>query len=241
MPVLLPRAVKRVIKLLINPVEYFEPKYGLNLAPYLERKHLYGIHHLGRYYWARMVLPEYQPKRILDIACGAGYGSYLLATGLPQAHIVGADYDSRAVRRARQTYSAPNLEYRSGDLVTWLSDKDPLGQYDAVVSFETIEHLPHREIGLMRLTENLSDQGVLLLSTPCGFENSQLDPSNPHHKIEYSYHDLKKLLRRYFRVVLAPEDGTLPGMDFWQNTINRDQAFYRNLGNPLVCIEPIRV
>jgi 2-polyprenyl-3-methyl-5-hydroxy-6-metoxy-1,4-benzoquinol methylase len=230
---------------LIQPAEFFQPRFGFEIEPYLEREDKQGIHHLSRYNWARLVLQDYQPKYVLDIACGAGYGSYLLATGLPQAFVTGVDYDQKAVARARQRYTNQNLSFKLGNLVTWRFDangeSDHLGTYDAVVSFDTIEHLDHREIALMRLTENLSDNGIFLLSTPCGHEETRLYPDQPHHKIEYSYHDLTKLLRRFFRTVHLPEEGTLPRLDFWVDVVNRGKLRYKNISNPVVCTGPIKV
>lgn len=238
-------SIKRLGKLILNPVEYFDPTQGLEIEPYLQDENLYGIHHLGRYHWARMVLEDYNPKNILDIACGAGYGSFILATAFNEARVLGADYDKRALRVARQRYHAPNLQFAWGDMTTWEISidgrKQSLGKYDAVVSFETIEHLTHREIALLRLTENLTDDGVFVLSTPCGHETSRLSPDQPHHKIEYCYHDLKQLLRRYFKTVLVPEEGTLPDLDYFTNVINKDKERYRNLANPVMCLKPIRV
>lgn len=230
--------------MLIQPGEFFEPRFGLELDPYLEREDKQGIHHLSRYHWACLVLQTYKPKLVLDIACGMGYGSYLLATGLPQTIVTGADYDHRAITRASQRYIYPNLSYKRGNLVTWKFEANgkhqPLGIYEAVVSFDTLEHLDHREIALMRLTENLSENGILVLSTPCSHENTLLYPDQPHHKIEYSYHDLTKLLRHFFHTVLLPEDGTLPRMDFWVDVVNRDKQHYKNLSNPVVCTGPIK-
>jgi 2-polyprenyl-3-methyl-5-hydroxy-6-metoxy-1,4-benzoquinol methylase len=230
--------------LVIPSGEHFSPNLGLELDPYLEREDKQGIHHLSRYHWARLVLQAYRPKSVLDIACGVGYGSYILATGMPQTSVTGVDYDHRAINHANQQYINPNLSYRLGNLVTWKFgpefESEPMGIYDAVVSFDTIEHLDHREIALIRLTENLSDNGMLLLSTPCGHEETLLYPDQPHHTIEYSYHDLTKLLRRFFQTVHLPEDGTLPQMDFWEDVVNQGRMRYKNLSNPVMCLGPRR-
>ena len=225
-------------------IEFFAPELGLDVEPYIEKEDIQGIHHLGRYHWAKQVLSSLSPSSVLDIACGMGYGSYILAKDLDRTSVVGADYDPRGVDIARSTYREENLSYVQGNIVTWErsdgSSTAPLGVFDAIVSFDTIEHLLHREIALIRMAENLASDGVLLLSTPCGCQMTQLNPGWEHHKIEYSHLDLRNLLSRFFGKVLVPEDGTLPRLDYWEQVINRDKPRYLNLANPVVCMEPIK-
>jgi len=59
--------------------EFFIPKLGLDVTPYIEKGNRTGVHHLLRYEWAvRTISEQAFNQNILDIACGAGYGSYLL-------------------------------------------------------------------------------------------------------------------------------------------------------------------
>ncbi len=223
-------------------IEFYEPEHGLEIEPYIETENKQGIHHLGRYQWARRVLRDLEVKTLLDIACGVGYGSYLLAEALPSTFVTGADYDDRAVDRANESYAAENLRYVQGDMVTWqrIDPSLPLGQFDAIASFDTIEHLMHREVALLRMAENLTDDGVLLLSTPC-HRLPILNPGWEHHKIEYSFADLYGMLCRFFHDVRFPENRSLPHLDFWENVINKDRQRYLNRMNPVVCQKPIRL
>ena len=222
--------------------EFFVPRRGLDLAPYIAHRDMQGIHHLSRYHWATRVLDPIAPRRVLDVACGAGYGSFLLADTMPGVEVRGVDYDARAIDYARKAYRAPGLSYERGNLVTWCSEEGAgasLGRFDAILSFDTIEHLLHREIALLRIVEHLEEGGCLLFSTPCGAEN-KLNPGWEHHKIEYSFSDLRKLLSRFFRTVAVPEDGTLPALDFWQDEVNAKEQLYVTLSNPVFCADPIR-
>jgi 2-polyprenyl-3-methyl-5-hydroxy-6-metoxy-1,4-benzoquinol methylase len=226
-------------------IEHFEPTRGLALEPYISAQDTLAIHHIARYHWARRVLADLQPQSVLDIACGAGYGSHLLGSALPHTSVTGCDYDASAVKLARSKYEGLNVRFVLGDMTTWETDLDgektSLGQWDTIVSFDTIEHILHREIALMRLTDNLTDGGTLLLSTPCGRPTSLLNPAWEHHKVEYGHRDLVALMRRFFSTVLVPEEGTLPHMEFWNHEVNRDHVIYLNLANPIVCKAPIRV
>jgi 2-polyprenyl-3-methyl-5-hydroxy-6-metoxy-1,4-benzoquinol methylase len=221
-------------------IEYWVPKGGLDVQPYLDSEHKQGIHHLGRYTWAIPVVAGRQ--RIIDIACGAGYGSKLLADAYPEAEVLGVDYDERAIEYARKNYTAPNLRYEAGNLVTWETHAGAaLGTFDCVLSFDTIEHLLHREIALINFAEHLTADGMLLLSTPCGKPKNLLNPGWEHHKIEYSFYALHNLLRRFFATVLHTKDKTLPNQEFWDTVINGDKPRYLNRMNPVVCTEPIQL
>jgi cyclopropane fatty-acyl-phospholipid synthase-like methyltransferase len=221
-------------------VEFFTPKLGLSVEPYIAAGSKQGIHHIGRYQWACGVLKARQVKNVLDIACGAGYGSKILATALPDAKVQGSDYDERAVTHASATYDSANLRYAVGDMVTWMQGAEKLGRFDAVVSFDTIEHLLYRELALMRIADNLEDDGVLLLSTPCGHTVTRLNPAWEHHKVEYSHSDLFGLLSRFFTRVIRPQDDDFIGGEFWTGVINAGAVRYVNRMNPVICVGPIR-
>lgn len=220
--------------------EFWVPKGSLDVRDYIKQDHKQGTHHLGRYTWA---LPVVKGRgRILDIACGAGYGSKLIADAHPDSEVIGVDYDERAVAHARANYKAPNLRYETGNMVRWeRGEGKSLGQFDCIVSFDTIEHLLHREIALINFAENLAPDGILLLSTPCGKGEDLLNPGWEHHKIEYSSFSLHNLLRRFFGTVQHTAAGTLPNQAFWDTVINADKPRYLNRMNPAVCINPIQL
>lgn len=240
------RKLQMVVKNQEETIEFFIPKMGLDLEPYIRAESKQGIHHLGRYYWAIEVLKKLPPGRILDIACGAGYGSLLLSQNLPDFQIIGGDYDSRAISYAKKHFkpvAGNNVMWRQIDVVTWkdLGNEKGIGKYDYIVSFDTIEHLLHREVTLTNFAENLHDGGRLFFSTPCGRSNHLLNPGWEHHKIEYSSAGLYNLMRRFFGEVLLPDDRSLPEIDFWSKNINTDKVRYFLRVNPLVCAKPIRL
>jgi 2-polyprenyl-3-methyl-5-hydroxy-6-metoxy-1,4-benzoquinol methylase/glycosyltransferase involved in cell wall biosynthesis len=213
--------------------EHFVPQMGLELEPYLEAEDKQGIHHLGRYHWVIKVLEERKPNRVLDIACGAGYGSYLIACALPDSLVIGADYDPDAISEAIRTYHRSNLDFVVAD-VTYFS----FGELDVIICFDTIEHVLHREIMMQNIVNHLSSNGCLILSTPIRGEVT-LNPGWEAHKIEYSDTALYDFMRRYFRIVHRPEDGSLPHVDYFDR-INRDKIRYALKTNPLLCEKPIK-
>lgn len=227
-----------MIKDINETIEFYTPGKGLDVRAYIEAEEKQGIHHVGRYQWGAAIVTG----RVLDIACGCGFGAKILAASPRVIEVLGVDYDPRAIQYAVENYQQNNLSYLVGNIATWLDESgQPLGQFDCVSSFDTIEHLLHREIALMRIAENLSNDGMLLLSTPCGHSETRLNPEWSHHKIEYSFSDLKKLLGRFFHEVLIPDDGSLPNMSFWRDIINSGKVRYLNRANPIVCRRPVRV
>jgi SAM-dependent methyltransferase len=115
--------------------------------------------HWHRYAFA---LPLVQGKRVLDAACGEGYGSNVLAQAA--SAVVGVDISGQAVTHASKRYGdRPNLTYQIGDA----SQLDfPDKSFDVVVSFETLEHLATQRELIAGFARVLKDDGLLLISSP---------------------------------------------------------------------------
>lgn len=147
---------------------------------------------LGFHY--ELALQHLKPDmKIIDIACADGYGVNIMSSYLKEVH--GADLDELSVEFAKQNNSATNTEYFVED-ITKLSFSDE--SYDAVTSFETLEHVPEHEC-LSEIKRILKPGGVLVLSTP---QNSIGHiPVNSCHLIEYSLNELLELVNQYFIVV----------------------------------------
>ncbi len=221
--------------------EHFVPHLGNALQPYIESNDMNAVHHLIHYMWAQKTIEhlDIQPKSILDVACGSGFGSEMLAKKFTRAAVVGADFDEVAVEEARKLYANDNLTYKKGDVLQW---EQTIGEQlqDCIVSFDTIEHIPHREIMMENVVRYLNPEGCLLLTTPCGHPENQLQPVWEHHDIEYSPRSLYDFLKRYFRVVLIPESKDFPGLEVFRPLLGTSIP-YLLMCNPVVCLEPIRV
>ncbi len=114
-------------------------------------------------HWHRyaLVAPLAAGKRVLDAACGEGYGSRLLAASATA--VTGVDVSADAIAHASARYALANLRFVAGS-VTGLPLAD--ASVDLVVSFETIEHLtPQREM-LAEFRRVLAPGGVLVISSP---------------------------------------------------------------------------
>ncbi len=148
--------------------------------------------HWHRYHFAA---PLVAGREVLDVACGEGYGSAHLARHA--THVTGADIDSAAVLHARARYSAiANLEFRQADCAAL---PFPDGSFDAVVSFETLEHIEAQEPFLDEIRRVLRAEGILILSCPNKAEYSdRLGVSNEYHVRELYREELAALVRRRF-------------------------------------------
>lgn len=220
--------------------EHFVPKKAMDMDSYIRQKNVTAVHHLVRYYWAARIIEDLpEVKTILDIACGDGYGSHLVSEKFPTAEIFGVDIDKSAIEKATRTYYNKNLNYSTGDVLEWdktIGDR----KFDIILSFDTLEHVSHREIMLENIIRHLAPQGKLLLSTPCGRAENVFFPSWNAHRIEFSYISLYDLMKRYFRVVRKPDDNEFPHLEIFNEIILRG-IYYNTQMNPIICEGPIYI
>jgi len=218
--------------------EHFTPESALDLETYIAVGDLTAIHHLARYLWARDLLPT-GGTSLLDLGCGSGYGSYLMAEARPEASVIGIDYDAQAVEHARRHHKLENLSFAVGDPTDW---ERTLGasQFDAIACFDVIEHVQHRELLLEAVAGHLHPQGQLFFSTPCASDTNNLKPGWEHHRIEYSTASLYDFLGRYFSEVLLSEDPSFPGRALFEALHARGVLYELRL-NPVICRKPIRI
>ena len=160
---------------------------------------------------------------VLDVACGEGYGSALLATRA--ATVIGADIAQTAVDHARARYAAvANLGFRQADCAAL---PFAAASFDAVVSFETIEHIVAQEPFLDEIRRVLRPDGLLILSCPNKAEYSdRLGVANEFHVRELYRDELAALIvprfahavwygqRPSFYSVVWPEEGAARGEIF---------------------------
>jgi 2-polyprenyl-3-methyl-5-hydroxy-6-metoxy-1,4-benzoquinol methylase len=145
--------------------------------------------HIERYEKARNWIRELHglPKpRILDIACGTGYGSEILAEA---GEVVGIDLDEETIRFADINKKNREITYMVGDAEDH-SFLGTLGKFDCIVSLATIEHLDDHQKYLSWAREALIPGGHLIISFPYTFT---LDWAAPHHKRDISKRAARQL------------------------------------------------
>lgn len=130
--------------------------------------------------------------KVLDIACGDGYGTRILAQRCRE--IYGADIDKNIIAYNRENLSDMNIRYDIED-VTNLSYQD--NEFDAITSMETLEHVNVQKY-FEELYRVLKPGGILIISTPQNLLGRI--PITPAHLREYSMDELKNLCGTYFKI-----------------------------------------
>ena len=152
------------------------------------------LEHLHRYLLARELA---RGRRILDVACGEGYGSDLLAEVAD--YVVGVDIIHEVVRHAQTRYRRPNLAFAAGDCAAI-----PLtnASIDIVVSFETLEHHDQHRQMMQEIKRVLRPGGVVIISSPDRREYSEVPGyQNPFHAHELDRREFARLLESHFSQV----------------------------------------
>ena len=165
---------------------------GERTLPDVPAENYWYRRHLAVYEWigARVI-----GARVLDMACGEGYGSEVLSRGATS--VVGVDANPEAHEHARLRYTRQNLRFDRGLVETY---GEP-GSFDSVVFLQTIEHVHDPVAVLQHFRALLAPGGVAYISTPnlltlapAGAQKSD----NPWHIKEYTAAEFQSLCSGVF-------------------------------------------
>ncbi len=155
--------------------------------------------HIIRYEWAAQHLRR--GDAVLDAACGLGYGSYVIRQRGQAASVVGIDGSPYAIDYATKNFAQgdPRLTFCEGFLPQCLSQY-PDGCFDAILSFETLEHVEDPEGLLREFKRLLSPGGRVIVSVPNDWADDSGKDPNPYHLHVYSFEKLKRQVSKEFLV-----------------------------------------
>lgn len=136
-------------------------------------------------------------RRILDAACGEGYGSALMSRSA--GTVIGVDLDTATLDHARRAYRAVcNLSFAAGSITTLPL---PNASVDVITSFETVEHVDAADQRRMlaEFDRVLAPEGLVVLSSPNRPQYSEARAYvNPFHRHELDRDELASLVSAHF-------------------------------------------
>jgi SAM-dependent methyltransferase len=163
---------------------------GERTLPDVPEENYWYRRHLVVYEWIRARVGG---MKVIDMACGEGYGSAVLTRTARE--VVGVEANPEAHEHARLRYTAPGLRFERGLVETWA---EPC---DAVVFLQTIEHVADPDAVLEHFKALVGPDGLVVLSTPNlltlapeGAEKSE----NPWHLKEYRHEEFRALCSAHF-------------------------------------------
>lgn len=188
--------------------------------------------HESRYKW---VSKFSKGKIVLDLACGTGKGSYIIASSGKAKKVIGGDIHKATVQYAIYKYAQNNLNYKVID-----AEKIENVQIkpDLVVSFETIEHLKNPMVFLSGVKKILNEGGKLIISTPISELEHNPNPYNQYHVQEWNIIEFSKLVSIFFQNIEVYQqvgDKTYQGKTIFDRILpkknRKPYQIYRSIDN----------
>ncbi len=161
------------------------PLTGERTVPGIARENYWFRRHEAAYMW-----PAVRGARVLEVGCGEGYGTALLARDATS--VLGVDYDALTIAHAARTY--PQASFARANLAALPVRSATI---DVLATLQVIEHVWHHHEFLAQCHRVLRPGGTLLVTTPNRLTFSPgLDvPVNPFHTKEFTATELVALLR----------------------------------------------
>jgi 2-polyprenyl-3-methyl-5-hydroxy-6-metoxy-1,4-benzoquinol methylase len=166
---------------------------GERTLPDVPAENYWYRRHEAVYEW---IAERIMGRRVVDLACGEGYGTKVLSR--TARSVVGVDANPEAFEHARAKYTTRTTRFERGLIDTWEGD------VDCVVFLQTIEHVEDPDATLAHVRELIGDAGIAFISTP---NVLTLAPSgakksdNPWHVREYRAIEFRELCERSFGTV----------------------------------------
>jgi SAM-dependent methyltransferase len=130
-------------------------------------------------------------KRVLDVACGEAYGSYLLASW-GAAEVVGVDISAAAIDLSRKLFAHPHVRYYVGDVLKLEKILGESKPFDIIVSFETIEHVSNINQFLKAICKYRAQDGVVAISCPNDAAGLSVGEINEFHMQQFTLEEFQK-------------------------------------------------
>ena len=116
--------------------------------------------------------------KVLDFACGCGYGTFMLAGNPDVKSVTGIDNSSEAVDWAKEHFAHPKISYLEKDA------REVSGKFDTLVCLETVEHIKDKSI-IPAIVKRCSIDNVIV-----SFPDKKTTHYNPHHFYDFVRQDI---------------------------------------------------
>jgi 2-polyprenyl-3-methyl-5-hydroxy-6-metoxy-1,4-benzoquinol methylase len=169
--------------------------FGRYISYWFEHSPRRALNYLSYYKFASKMIGK--KKRVLDIGCNEGLGTWLLAVECGFAK--GIDFDDEAIQIATNNWVDDRISFEAGDLFSMKPN-----QWDGVVAFDVIEYvLPEKANEFLRaISLNLSSNGIAIVGTPSLEGQKYASPVSKIGYINlYSFEQLEKQMHQYFKHV----------------------------------------
>ena len=164
---------------------------GERFLPWMEDT-IINYEHLHRYGFAKEFV---EGKKVLDLACGEGYGSAILAEKAEE--VIGIDINEVVIKHACTKYVKDNLKFMKSSMTEVAIEENKL--FDVIICFEALEHIEEQNKAIAEVKRLLKDGGVFIVSMPNKYIYSDLSNcKNPWHKKELYFDEFKGLLKSNF-------------------------------------------
>jgi 2-polyprenyl-3-methyl-5-hydroxy-6-metoxy-1,4-benzoquinol methylase len=155
------------------------------------------VAHINRYMWVSRFV---QDKEVLDLACGAGYGAVCLIKDGNAKSVLGGDVSEESIRYCVAKHGVGDrIDFERIDAELM----DLSRTFDAIVSFETIEHLADPGAFLSNAIRHLKSGGEFFISTPISTQVFDSSPANSYHVREWGAEKFIEFIEEHGLVVLG--------------------------------------
>ena len=180
--------------------EYMDGQEEIKLGRYASYWYLKTpgrfLHHLSYYKFAAKLIGS--GKKVLDIGCNEGTGTWLIAKECGYAQ--GVDFDEEAINVARKNFVSDQIAFTSKNVLE-LPAKE---EWDAIVNFDVIEHImpENADLFVKNISDNLKPSGIAVVGTPSLISQEfASEISKRGHVNIYSHQRLEEQMRKFFDIV----------------------------------------
>ena len=175
----------------VEPVEL-----GEQSSSWFYNKQSHILHFLSYYKFASKLIGK--EKRVLDVSCSEGLGSYIL--GKECGFAQGLDQDQEAIRSAQSNFSEDFIKFDSLDFLK-MSGKP---EWDAIIHLGMTDPiLPETGDALLEVTcLNLKPEALTIVCTPSQIANEFNSIALEKGQERFYYHEsLEETMKRFFEFV----------------------------------------